>query len=52
MTSERASVKRVIMLAGAYVACAIGSGYATGQEIMQFFSGHGLMSIAGVVITK
>ena len=27
----------VIKFAGAYVACAIGSGFATGQEILQFF---------------
>ena len=37
--------------AGAYVACAIGSGFATGQEILQFFSGHGLASIAGTLVT-
>lgn len=37
-------------LAGAFVACAIGSGFATGQEIMQFFTGQGIMSILGCIV--
>ncbi len=36
--SEKVNVKTVISFAGAYVATVIGSGFATGQEIMQFFS--------------
>lgn len=43
--------RNVIRLAGAYVACAIGSGFATGQEIMQFFTGQGIMSLAGTLVT-
>ncbi len=50
-SNNQVSTKNVIKFAGAYVACAIGSGFATGQEIMQFFSGHGIMSIAGTIIT-
>ncbi|MGI6211433.1 MAG: hypothetical protein ACOYJJ_02485 [Anaerovoracaceae bacterium] len=45
------SVKNVVKFAGAFVACAIGSGFATGQEVMQFFSGQGIMSIVGTIIT-
>ena len=41
----------VLKYAGAFVACAIGSGFATGQEIMQFFTGQGIMSIAGTIVT-
>lgn len=51
MSSNQVSMKNVLKFAGAYVACAIGSGFATGQEIMQFFAGHGIMSIAGVIVT-
>ena len=47
---KKGSAFRVIRLAGAFVACAIGSGFATGQEIMQFFTGQGILSIAGGVI--
>lgn len=42
---------RVLRLAGAFVACAIGSGFATGQEIMQFFTAQGLMSLSGALVT-
>ncbi len=31
----------VWICAGAIVACLIGSGYATGQEILQFFKSYG-----------
>ena len=41
----------VIKYAGAFAACAIGSGFATGQEIMQFFSAYGINSIWGTLIT-
>lgn len=51
MNSNTISMKNIVKFAGAYVACAIGSGFATGQEIMQFFSGHGLMSLLGVTVT-
>lgn len=47
---NKVSVSNVIKFAGAYVACAIGSGFATGQEIMQFFSAQGIMSIAGTFV--
>ena len=45
------SIRNVIKLSGAFVACAIGSGFATGQEILQFFAGQGLMSIVGTFVT-
>ena len=35
---NKVSMANVVKFAGAYVACAIGSGFATGQEIMQFFT--------------
>lgn len=48
---NKVSITNVIKFAGAYVACAIGSGFATGQEIMQFFTAQGIMSIAGSLVT-
>nr|WP_330365072.1 hypothetical protein [Clostridioides difficile] len=35
--SGKVNIKTVISFAGAYVATVIGSGFATGQEILQFF---------------
>lgn len=34
-----------MILAGAYISVCIGSGFATGQELLQFFSSQGLISI-------
>lgn len=48
---ENVSFANVCKFAGAFVACAIGSGFATGQEIMQFFSAHGAMGIPGTIVT-
>ena len=47
---NKVSMANVVKFAGAYVACAIGSGFATGQEIMQFFTAQGIMSILGSII--
>lgn len=41
----------VLKFAGAFVAFMIGSGYASGQEIMQFFTAYGLWSIGGLLIS-
>ncbi len=42
-------LKTVLKYAGAFIAWAIGSGFATGQEILQFFSSYGPASY-GVVL--
>ncbi len=47
----KTSWKNILKFAGAYVACAIGSGFATGQEALQFFTAHGILSIAGGFVT-
>lgn len=39
-----------IQLAFAYMGVIIGGGFASGQEILQFFTGYGLASIAGTVL--
>lgn len=48
---KKVSLTNVVKFAGAYVACAIGSGFATGQEIMQFFTAQGIASILGCLVT-
>lgn len=51
MNTKNISIVRIVKYAGAFAACAIGSGFATGQEIMQFFSAYGQMGIWGSIIT-
>lgn len=46
----KANVLTIIKFAGAFVAFLIGSGYATGQEIMQFFTAYGIWSMGGLLI--
>lgn len=48
LNSRGVSVKQVISFAGAFIAFLIGSGFATGQEIMQYFTAYGYMGIVGV----
>lgn len=44
---EEVRPKQVIIFAGAFIAFLIGSGFATGQEIIQYFVAYGWMGIAG-----
>lgn len=48
---QKTSITNVIKYAGAYIALEIGSGFATGQEILQFYSSYGLMSIPASLIS-
>ena len=48
---EKVSVSKVIKYAGAYIALEIGSGFATGQEILQFYSSYGAMSIPASLLS-
>lgn len=50
MNSNKADFKQVITFAGAFIAFLIGSGFATGQEIMQYFVSYGWMGILGAII--
>ena len=47
---ERCSKKTVIRIMGAYVSWVMGSGFATGQEIFQFFTSYGYKSFALIAI--
>ena len=50
MEKESISLKRVVLLAGALCAYWIGSGFATGQEVLQFFSTSGTKGIMAALI--
>lgn len=43
--------KTIITFAGAIVAFLIGSGFATGQEVLQYFAAYGYWGVAGAVLT-
>ena len=43
--------KIVIMYAGAIIAFLIGSGFATGQEVLQYFSAYGYFGVLGSLLT-
>lgn len=47
---ESGSVRTVIKLSGTFVAFLLGSGFATGQETMQFFAAEGLTGVLGVLV--
>ncbi|MBI0577779.1 hypothetical protein IEC97_10430 [Neobacillus cucumis] len=43
-------MKKSFQIAGAYVGIIVGAGFASGQEILQFFTSFGWMGIAGGII--
>lgn len=47
----KANWVNVMKYAGAYVAFIIGSGFATGQEIIQFYTSYGIWSIGSILIS-
>ena len=44
------SIKRVIILAGAVIAFTIGSGFATGQEIIQYYTAYGVKGLLALLV--
>lgn len=51
MNQKTVSWKQVFILAGALNAYLIGSATATGQESMQFYTAHGYIGIASIIVT-
>ena len=45
------SLLKAITYAGVYVGAVIGAGYASGQEVLQFFAGFGFIGILGAAVT-
>ena len=52
--TERFNWGRTITYGGAFIAFLIGSGFATGQEVIQYFSGYGYVGIIliGFMVVK
>lgn len=50
MDSNKVDTKQVIFFGGAFIAFLIGSGFATGQEVMQYFVAYGYMGVAGAIV--
>ena len=48
--SNKVSIRRVIVMGGAFIGLLIGSGFTTGQEIMQYFVSFGAMGYASVAL--
>lgn len=49
-SSEKVNWKRVLILAGAVIAFTIGSGFATGQEIIQYYTAYGVKTLLVLVV--
>ncbi|MCM3399304.1 MULTISPECIES: YkvI family membrane protein [Oceanobacillus] len=43
-------MKKSLQVAGAYVGLIVGAGFASGQEVMQFFTSFGIYSVIGTII--
>ena len=50
MASSSISWAKVATYAGAFIAFLIGSGFATGQEVMQYFTAYGYSGILGILV--
>ncbi len=48
--NEKVNWGRVLILAGAVIAFTIGSGFATGQEIIQYFTAYGAQGVLAVLL--
>lgn len=49
-SAEKVSWKRVLILAGAIIAFTIGSGFATGQEIIQYYTAYGAKGLLVILV--
>lgn len=50
MTNNKLNIKNTFRCAGGFVAWVIGSGFATGQEVLQFFTSYGFASYGIIFI--
>ena len=40
-----------LKIAGTYIGTVVGAGFATGQEVLQFFTRFGIRGLTGIIIT-
>ncbi|SJZ83671.1 Uncharacterized membrane protein YkvI [Cetobacterium ceti] len=45
------SLKKIVIFSGAIIAFLIGSGFATGQEVLQYFAAYGYWGVGGAILT-
>lgn len=50
MSERKPRWGRIITYAGAFIAFLIGSGFATGQEVIQYFSSYGYWGMAAILV--
>lgn len=50
MEKEKVNWKKALLIGGSIIGFAIGSGFATGQEVLQFFASYGYWSLAGAAV--
>lgn len=50
MEDKKISISQIIAIGGAFMGFVIGSSFASGQECMQYFTGHGLLGSVGAGI--
>ncbi|MER1999187.1 MAG: hypothetical protein ABS882_05385 [Lysinibacillus sp.] len=43
-------MKKSLEIAGAFVSLVVGAGFASGQEIMQYFTSYGVISVIGCIV--
>ena len=48
--TKSGSLSRILCCGGAFIAFLIGSGFATGQEVLQYFSAYGFKGLLGVLV--
>lgn len=51
MENQIVDKKKIINIGGAFIAFLIGSGFATGQEVLQYFTSYGYYGILGASVT-
>ncbi|PTI44500.1 hypothetical protein [Staphylococcus succinus] len=44
-------MKRILLIASAFIGVIVGAGFASGQEVLQYFTSFGLMGTIGAIIT-
>lgn len=49
-TTRLVSFSNVLMYGGTFIAFLIGSGFATGQEVLQYFTSYGYWGVAGTAV--
>jgi uncharacterized membrane protein YkvI len=50
MRARSSSLLTILKIAGAFIAVLVGPGFATGQEVLQFFASEGLRGVGGAVL--